>query len=208
MHNIVFTDEKNFTLEIPLNKKNDVVYGTKKCEIAPSRLYHEQNSFSQKIMVSAGVSFNGKTRIYFLDMSTKVDSEAYVKLLNDCLLPDCSELYPNNEYTFMQNGANSHRSRYTTTYLEDKNIDFIKKDDWPPKSPDLNPMDFTIWNQLRDAVYKDRTEPYTVNELRDRIQESWDALPIERVRSAIAAWKGRLRDVIAADGGSIEHLRL
>ena len=29
VHNIVFTDEKNFTLEIPLNKKNDVVYGTK-----------------------------------------------------------------------------------------------------------------------------------------------------------------------------------
>ena len=63
-----------------------------------SKLYHEQNSFSKKIMVSAGV---GKTRIHFLDMSTKVDSDAYVNLLNDCLLPDCHELYPAGDFTFM-----------------------------------------------------------------------------------------------------------
>ena len=141
-------------------------------------------------------------------MSTKVDSDAYVNLLNDCLLPDCHELYPTGDFTFMQGGATSHTSHYTTTYIEDKNIDFIKKDEWPPNSPDLNAMDYAIWNHLRDAVYLGRKEPYTVNKLRDKIQEAWDVLPMERVGSAIAAWKRRLRDVIAADGGSIKHLRL
>ena len=64
---IVFTDEKDFSLEIPINKKNDVVYGAKKSDIPLSRLYHEENRFSKKVMVSAGVSWNGKTRIHFIN---------------------------------------------------------------------------------------------------------------------------------------------
>ena len=45
---IVFTDEKDFTLEVPINIKNNVVYGKKKSEIPYSRLYHEENRFSKK----------------------------------------------------------------------------------------------------------------------------------------------------------------
>ena len=41
---IVFTDEKDFTLEIPLNRQNSRVYGSsneRKSSIASERLYHE-----------------------------------------------------------------------------------------------------------------------------------------------------------------------
>ena len=51
-------------------------------------------------MVSAGVSMRGKTRIHFTDTSkTKVNSECYIKLLNDNLLPDSRTLYPDNNCT-------------------------------------------------------------------------------------------------------------
>ena len=36
---IVFTDEKDFTLEVPINTKNNVVYGRKKTEIPYVRFY-------------------------------------------------------------------------------------------------------------------------------------------------------------------------
>ena len=82
VQNIVFTDEKDFPLEIPLNSMNNVVYGKKKSDIPPSRLYHEQNRFTKKVMVSAGVSWNGKTQIHFLDTSTvKVNADRYIDLL-------------------------------------------------------------------------------------------------------------------------------
>ena len=35
VQNIVFTDEKDFPLEIPLNSKSNVVYGKKKSDIRP-----------------------------------------------------------------------------------------------------------------------------------------------------------------------------
>lgn len=78
----------------------------------------------------------------------------------------------------------------------------------PPNSQNLNLMDFAICNQLRDAVYKGKKEPYTANELRDKIQKAWDVLQMKGMRSAILAWNKCLSDVIAADSGSIKHLRL
>ena len=67
-----FTDEKDFTIEVAWNRQNDV-YGHKKKEIPVGRFYHETSRFSKKVMVSAGVSMRGKTRIHFTDMSkTKV----------------------------------------------------------------------------------------------------------------------------------------
>ena len=78
---MIFTDEKDFTIEVARNRQNDVVYGHKKKEIPVVRLYHETSRFSKKVMVSAGVSMRGKTRIRFIDTSkTKVNSECYIKL--------------------------------------------------------------------------------------------------------------------------------
>ncbi len=35
-------------------------------------------------------------------------------------------------------------------------LDFISWNQWPPSSPDLNPMDFSIWNILKKRVCKKR----------------------------------------------------
>ena len=65
---VIFTDEKDFTLEVPTNCQNDSVYAKdRKSDICPNRLYHHRNRFSKKLMVSAGVSWNGKTEIFIID---------------------------------------------------------------------------------------------------------------------------------------------
>ena len=46
---IVFTDEKDYSLDITKNRQNDCVYRpSKKADIAPIRLYHESSRFSKK----------------------------------------------------------------------------------------------------------------------------------------------------------------
>ena len=149
---MVFTDEKDFTLEVPTNRQNNRVYASsKKTDISPGRLYHEKSRFSRKVMVSAGVSWRGKTDIFFLETQTaKVDSVAYINLLKDQMLPACEELYPGG-YILQQDGAPSHRSRVTQEFLADK-CEFISKDKWPPNSPDLSPLDYCIWSALEEKV--------------------------------------------------------
>ena len=62
---MIFSDEKDFTIEVARNRQNNVVYGHKK-ETAVGRLYHQTSRFSKNVMVSAGVSMRGKTRILLI----------------------------------------------------------------------------------------------------------------------------------------------
>ena len=133
---MIFTDEKDFTIGAARNRQNDVVYGHKKKEIPVGWLYHETSRFSKKVMVSTGVSMRGKIRIHFIDTSkTKVNSECYIKLFDDNLLPDCRMLHPDNDFIFQQDGAPPHTSRLTREHLDANTPEFIGKGDWPPSHP-------------------------------------------------------------------------
>ena len=62
----------------------------KKREIQPSRLYHKTFIISKKIIFSAGVSWEVKTKHYFINTNgVKVKSNNHIQLLDDNLLPDC-----------------------------------------------------------------------------------------------------------------------
>ena len=158
-------------------------------------------------MVSAGVSWNGKTHIHFIyTKSTKDNAESYINLLENKLLTDCVRLYPSNNFILQQDGTSSHTSKLTQKFLTSKNIEFIKKDRWPHQSPDLNPMDYTVWNSLTEKVYYQQREAFTEEPLKQKITECWQQITIEEIRKSINSWKRRLRDVIAQNGGSTDHL--
>lgn len=203
---IIFTDEKDFTLEVPKNRQNDRVYGKRKSDIPPSRLYHESSRFSKKLMVSAGVSWEGKTNIHFIDTEkTKVNSDVYIELLNNQLLPDCRRLFPENNYIFQQDGAPSHTSKASQNYLAASTPEFIQKDEWPPQSPDCNPMDYAIWDCLKEKVYRGKRDKFDQEQLKNRIVDAWSEITLEEIRSSIKVWKKRLRFVAEEEGGHIEH---
>ena len=205
--NIIFSDEKDFTLEVARNRQNDRVYGKRKRDIAPNRLYHETSRFTKKVMVSAGVSWKGKTRIQFIDTEcTKVNSESYTNLL-EIGLPDCRRLYPNGDWVFQQDGAPAHSSKTTQEYLDGATPDFIRKDEWPPQSPDCNPMDYAVWDSLSQKVYAGKQDKFTENELKKtQIRNFWKDITLGEIQKTISVWKKRLRTVVAENGGHIDHL--
>ena len=123
---VIFTDEKDFTLEVPTNRQNDGVYAKgRKSDISTNRLYHHRNRFSKKLMVSAGVSWNGKTEIFFIDpKKTKVNQKTYIDFVKTSLLPECRRLYPDNDFVFMQDSAPSHLAKATRNFLRDNTPNF------------------------------------------------------------------------------------
>ena len=52
---------------------------------------------------------------------------------------------------------------------------FIKPNDWPPYSPDSNPLDYYFWNCVKEKVYEGRMkEPFRNDEeLKARIKTVW-----------------------------------
>ena len=106
--------------------------------------YHHRNRFS-KLMVSAGV-VEWKNRNFFIDpQKTKVNQKIYIDFLKTFLLPECRRLYLDSDIVFLQDSAPSHRAKATQNFLRDNTPDFISSQEWTPHSPDLNPLDYSVW---------------------------------------------------------------
>ena len=55
--------------------------------------------------------------------------------------------------------------------LQKKTPEFIPPELWPPNSPDLNPVDYSVWGILQKKVYKTRVTD--LNELKQRLRTEW-----------------------------------
>ena len=206
---LVFYDEKDLTLERPINRQTDKVcgQGVLKRDVSPERLFHHTCSFSKKIMVCGAVSYRGLSKLVVVDPSkTKIDSDAYQSVLKK-VLPSVRKLYPEEDWIFVQDSAPSHRSNSTQEFLSKETPSFIPADGWPPHSPDLNPLDYHVWGELRERVYRGRREPFaSLEELTAAAVAAWKAIPLENVRKAIDRFRPRLDLVAEAEGGPIQHL--
>ena len=90
-------------------------------------------------------------------------------------------MYPHKDYVFYQGEATSHTSCAIQSYLEDNTPNFIKKDEWPPQSPDCNPMDYCVWDSLSEKVYSERMTAFKEETLKDAIRQKWREIPQDEV---------------------------
>jgi len=75
----------------------------------------------------------------------------------------------------------------TPTYLRRENVTFIEPHMWPPNSPDLNPVDCTVWDALQQMVYQ-RRRFTTINQLKQAIVTDRDKLLQRFIDRAIGHW--------------------
>jgi len=91
---------------------------------------------------------------------------------------------------FQQDGAPAHRAHDTVAFLDRESHDFIPPTLWPPNSPDLNPVDYSIWSVLQENVYHSRITNF--EELKTRLTDEWPQLDQSIVDAAIGQWHRRL----------------
>ena len=152
----------------------------------------------------------GKGRLHFVDDKAKINADYYVNSLLPKLVEDCETLMPNG-FTFQQDGAPAHTSRRAQGWLEQQTPeqqtpDFVNKDEWPPNSPDLNPLDYYVWGAMLHKCQQFVPKPRTVAELRAMLEVIWNDLPHESIQKAILAFRKRLQACCQSEGGHFEHL--
>lgn len=204
---IFFTDEKLFTVAPPVNLQNDRLYApstTKKRQLSAKLCLRTRSNFSKSVMVSVAVSELGSTDLIFIEPGVKINGAYYRDvLLSEHLLPAIKELSANDFFIFQQDSAPAHRARETVELLKRETPDFISPLQWPPNSPDLNPVDYKIWSVMQERVYKTRIRD--VAHLRERLVEEWAAFDNGIVERAVQQWRSRLRACIKAEGGHFEY---
>jgi hypothetical protein len=201
-----FTDEKMFYLDPPVSSSNSRVWAVgKKRDVSPQRLVRQRAKFSPHLMVSAGVCYSGKGRLHFVAENAKINSNYYTTQLLPLLVEDCRSLM-GEEFLFQQDGAPAHTSHQSQQWLKDHCPEFISKDEWPPNSPDLNPLDFHVWGNMLQLYEKHTPRPKNVTELKAVLEGIWDNLPEQSIQRAVLAFRKRLQACVGADGGHLEHL--
>lgn len=203
---IWFSDEKLFTIAAPSNSQNDRLYvhsDVKKKEISGARLLRTRPTFSKSVMVTVAVSALGCSSIHFLEPGVKIDGQYYRNtVLSKMLLPEIRQI-SGDLFTFQQDSAPAHRANATVELLKKETPDFIPPDLWPPNSPDLNPVDYSIWGILQEKVYRYRIAD--LDELKQRLQIEWADMDQTVITAAIHQWRLRLSACVKANGGHIEH---
>lgn len=200
----IFSDEKIFTTNAAVNRRNsryltDLPVGDVDPEI-------RVNAFAKnpgKVMMLGVVGSDGqKCPAVFVAAGERLDAAAYQDLLRRHVVPWLKRAYPDGNYVFQQDGAPCHTANSTQQFLEENMANYWPPTLWPPYSPDLNPMDYSVWSVLETKACSS-TQP-DVAALKASIRRQWAALPAPYVRRACASFRRRLELCIAADGGYFE----
>ena len=152
----------------------------------PERMYHSRSRFSKKLMVGVGVSWSGKLMSFSL-IRKKQKLTRTVTLICWSVI-DLLICYCLNVVDFI--GAitlNSCKTmlRHTTwkwcNSLYDRTHKTSAADEWGSYSPDLNPLDYCIWDILQDLVYEgQRLLLANLKDLKEAVKNKWKETPLRQ----------------------------
>uniref|UniRef100_A0A914EK56 DDE-1 domain-containing protein n=1 Tax=Acrobeloides nanus TaxID=290746 RepID=A0A914EK56_9BILA len=75
--------------------------------------------------------------------------------------------------------------------------------EWPPNSPDLNVMDYSIWSILEAEVC---SKPHqSIEALKKSLVKAWNAIPQDIIDKAVDDFLKCLKKCIEAGGGHFEN---
>lgn len=149
-------------------------------------------------MVWVGFCSKGKLEINFI--STKSNSQDYVKVLQNNLLRQGRRLLGRN-MVFQQDNAAIHSSKFTMQWFKDNKITVL---DWPSLSPDLNPTE-NVWSYLVKNIYANGKQYENINQLKQAIVSAWSKCPMSYLKDLVNSMQDRIYQVIMNHGGKTKY---
>lgn len=198
LNRILFSDEATFHVSGHVHCHNVRIWA-----IENPHAYVEYERNSPKVNVWCAI---GRDRIvgpFFFAEST-VTSIAYLDMLQLFTLPQIE----NEDLIFQQDGAPPHYAQIVREFLDQH---FSRRwigrggwKPWPPRSPDLSPMDFYFWGHVKQYVYSEHI--VNIRHLKQRIQSGVALVTRDILRSVWRELEYRL-DLCRANNGAHVELR-
>ncbi|XP_066145915.1 uncharacterized protein [Euwallacea fornicatus] len=206
LHNILWSDEASFTRDKAFNIHNTHYWEYENPKVV--RRTHFQHRFSVNIW--AGII--GNRLIGPVVFPNRLTAQHYLHFLQNELagLLEDIPLHTRLQMYYQQDGAPAHFGNNVKNWLDEKFpgrwIGRGSPITWPPRSPDLNPLDYFFWGFMCSIIYA--TEINTREELLDRInlaanQIKENTFQISRASQSI---KKRSRLCIQQNGNLFENL--
>lgn len=148
-------------------------------------------------MVWGCMAFSGAGKLEFIEGI--MNQIYYQDILSRNLKESVRKLRLGRRYIFQQDNDPKHKSKSTMEYFLKNKINVL---DWPPQSPDLNPIEH-LWDHVEKEIRKHQIT--SKQDLKIRIQEAWDAIPEDVTKNLVESMPRRLLAVVAAHGGPTRY---
>lgn len=130
-------------------------------------------------MSSAGV---GRCYIFTEYLEKKLMRD----ILKENLVSSALSFWPQGMWWFQQDNDPKHKSHLVQEWLFNSGITCL---DWPPYSPDLNPIEH-VWSDVKRRV--EAAQPKDVEELMEELKQQWYATEPDMCRELVASMPRRM----------------
>lgn len=201
---VLWSDETNFSNRGMYNKKNDHYWSTENPLLVQQR--NPQRRFSINIWCGLIGSTIVGPYFYHGTLTGQRYIEFLIPLLEEFL--DNVDLETRPNIYFQQDGAPAHNYRAVPALLQtlfgDRWIATHGSVRFPPRSPDITPLDFYFWGYVKNEAYKARYN--TENDLQNAIRNIINSIDGRVVFNATRSVLKRAQKCVEIGGDVFEHL--
>lgn len=203
--NIIWSDESKFTNRGMFNKHNTHYWSEQNPHL--TREHYNQHFWS--FNVYCAVKGNRILCVHIYD--DNLNGDMYLDILRN-VLSEALDNLPLAELQaawYQQDGAPPHNTRDVCRFLDetfyDQWIAYNGPQRYPPRSPDITPLDFYIWGTIKNMVYS--TAPTTKQDLQRRVREAFRSLDAAEIQKATHEEViKRAEKCLGQNGSHFEHL--
>lgn len=192
---VVWSDESKFNLfqsDGPVYVRRRAGEEFRADCVVPTVKFHGGNVMMWGAMTFRGTGFLKK-------VSGRLCARDYINILRDCAVPTAHMLGYGDQYWFQDDGAPCHRAKIVSEWKEEHDMMCL---DWPPQSPDLNPIE-NLWGDIKRSLKKQA--PSNLRELEANVVDIWNKIAVERCETLVRSMPSRITAVLQANGGYTKY---
>ena len=207
---MIAIDSTYFTLgTVQRRRKHWTMKGTRAIAGRPNK--------SQQLHVYGGITAHGKTKLVYVTGTTShtksyynkkgkltgVGAQEFKEVMQKQLVPQAKKIFADahvSQHTWLIDNAPTHSAKTTKQYFSSKGIQYTKN--WPPNSPDLNPIE-NVWAWMKHRVYAKHHN--TLAELKAAVQAAWADLPDSTCKTLMHSLQRRKDVCLERDGGYADY---
>lgn len=203
---ILWTDEKLFRTSGCFNRQTHRYWAQEN----PRWERQMKEVGGESVMVWTGIINTHIIGPYFF--TDTVNSDSYLDMIYNFLLPELHRLgYDSIQVCYMHDGAPAHYTQEVRDCLDEQFECWIGRGEgtnrllaWPPRSPDLNMLDFYLWGYLNHKVHM--TQNNSADDIRRKLNEIIPLISVETLDRVQRNLVKRLRLCASLNGSTFENL--